>query len=273
MPDESIASPVAGDSLAFYERFYSAIATSRAYAQFCAQVFGRDFGQHGFADMAQLEALLAALAVSPGEHLLDLGCGNGAMDAYISEATGARVTGIDFSPTAISQAQQLAALQPDRLSFRVADIARLPFPPASFDALIAIDTLYFTDLDSTVAQMKALLKPAGRMGIYWSQGANPEVPIEVFPRETLPPDSTDLAQALQRHELAYQVSDFTEADYRHALLKRTVLLELKQAFAAEDTMFLYENRMGEAEGVIAALEAGAHARYLYHVFPADGAAP
>lgn len=258
----------AAETLAFYVRFYAAIASSRAYAQFCERVFGRNFGQHGFADMAQIEALLACLTPGPGDHVLDLGCGNGAMDAYIAEVTGAQVTGIDISSEAINQAQRLAQTpsthrHPAQLAFHIADIASLPFPPGSFDVLIAIDTLYFTDLDPTVAQMKTLLRPGGRMGMYWSQGANPGAPIEVFPRETLPPDNTDLARALQRAGLAYQAADFTDADYRHAQLKRAVLLQLHPQFVVEDTLFLYDNRLGEADGVIAAIEACAHARYLY----------
>lgn len=256
--------PTASEALAFYERFYSAVATSRAYAEFCQRVFGRNFGQHGFADMAQLDTLIASLAIGPGDRVLDLGCGNGTMAAYIAEATGAHVTGIDFSPTAIGQAQRLAAARPGHLAFQVADIAALPFPPASFDAIVAVDTLYFTDLDATVADLKTLLRPGGRMGIFWSQGADPERPIEVFPRETLPADCTDLARALQRHGLAYQVMDFTSADLIHAQLKRAVLLDLQAQFAAEGNTFLYDNRMGEAEGVIAAIAAGAHARYLYY---------
>ncbi|MCB0042178.1 MAG: class I SAM-dependent methyltransferase, partial [Caldilinea sp.] len=138
-----ITEPVApvNDMLAFYERFYTAIAGSRAYGEFCRRVFGRDFGQHGFADMAQLQALIEALAVQPDDDVLDLGCGNGGMAGYIAETTGAYVTGIDISPSAIGQAQRLAAVRPDRLSFRAADIASPPFAPASFDALVAIDTL------------------------------------------------------------------------------------------------------------------------------------
>lgn len=255
--------------LTFYERYYAAIATSLAYAQFCERVFGRNFGQHGFADMAQLDALIDAVCIDPNDDVLDLGCGNGAMAAYVAAVTGARVTGADFSLAAITQAQRLAALQPERLSFRVADIAALPFSPASFDVLLSIDTLYFTEIDTTVGTLKALLRPGGRMGIYWSQGANPAVPIDAFPRETLAPDNTDVARALQHHGLAYRPLDFTAADYRHAKLKRAVLVELKYQFEAEDMMFLYDNRMGEAEGVIAAVDAGAHARYLYHVFPLE----
>lgn len=256
--------PSASETLAFYERFYIAVGTSRAYAEFCERVFGRNFGQHGFANMTQLDALVDTLSMGPGDRVLDLGCGNGAMAAYIAEVTGAHVTGIDFSPTAIGQALQLAAAHPGHLDFQVADIAALPFPPATFDAIVAIDTLYFTDLDATIAGLQSLLQPGGRMGIFWSQGADPERPVELFPRETLPPDCTDLARALQRHGLAYQVQDFTAADLRHAQLKRAVLLDLQPQFAAEGLEFLYDNRMGEAEGVIAAIAAGAHARYLYY---------
>ena len=36
----------------FYTRFYAAIAVSPAYARFCERAYGRNFGQHGFADMA-----------------------------------------------------------------------------------------------------------------------------------------------------------------------------------------------------------------------------
>ncbi len=264
MATSAVTPPAKNDeTLVFYERFYAVIAASRAYAEFCTRVFGRDFGQHGFADMAQLDALLALLAICPGERVLDLGCGNGAMAAYIVECTRAHVTGIDISPTAIVRAQSRAPTMASSLAFQVADIAALPFAPASFDVLIAIDTLYFTDLDETIAGMKRLLKPGGRIGIYWSQGANPAIPIEVFPRETLPPDNTDLAQALRRAGLAYQAVDFTGADYRHALVKRATLTELRPQFEAENTLFLYDNRLGEADGVIAAIAAGAHARYLY----------
>ncbi len=253
------------DALAFYERFYAAVAGSRAYALFCQRVFGRDFSQHGFADMAQLDALLDLLAIGPSDRVLDLGCGNGGMAAFIAETTGAHVTGIDISSAAIRQARRYSATRPGQLAFSVADIARLPFPSASFDAHIAIDTLYFTDLDETIVGMKAALKLHGRMGVFWSQGADPATPIEIFPRQTLPPDNTDLARALQRQGLTYGVQDFTDADYRHAQLKRSVLLELRPLFEAEDTLFLYDNRLGEAEGVMTAIEAGAHARYLYGV--------
>lgn len=70
---------------AFYERFYAATAQSRAHALFCERAFGRNLCQHGFADMAQRDALIAAIQPGPAHHLLDLGCGNGMIAEYISD--------------------------------------------------------------------------------------------------------------------------------------------------------------------------------------------
>jgi cyclopropane fatty-acyl-phospholipid synthase-like methyltransferase len=249
----------------FYTRFYAAIAGSRAYGEFCARAYGRDFGQHGFADIEQVDFMLGALRLAHGNRVLDLGCGNGGIAEHISDVTGAQVTGIDFIPEAIRQAQARTAAKRSRLAFRTGDIRDLNFSAGSFDALVAIDTLYFTELERSIPQMGGLLAPGGQMAIFYSHGANPENPIETFRRETLPPDRTPLGEALSRQGLRYHTWDFTEADYQHARLARQVLEELEPVFEAEDNLFLCENRLGEALGVIAAVEAGVHARYLYHV--------
>jgi len=252
-------------ALDFYTRFYAALPRSRAYAEFCRQLYGADFGQHGFAGMAQLQALLDAVKLLPGEQALDLGCGDGRMAEYISDLTGASVTGLDLVPGSIAHA--LARTQPkrDRLAFVAGNIAALDqlFPPASFDVLISIDSLYFSDLAGTVRQMKALLKPGGRMGIFHAHGADPWHPVETFPRETLPAESSPLASALRANGLNYRWWDFTEADYEHAKRTKSIVEALRPTYESEDDQFLCECRMGEAGGVIAACEGGAHARYLF----------
>jgi SAM-dependent methyltransferase len=148
----------------------------------------------------------------------------------------------------------------------------LPFPPGSFDAIIAVDTLYFADddLDGMFAQLRRLLAPGGQILAYYSHAANPELPAEVFPRETLPPDKTPVAEALRHEGFACAAWDFTAADYGHAQRMEATLTELRPMFEAEGMLFLYENRMGEARGVQAAHEAGAAARYLYRAHIAEG---
>jgi len=256
----------------WYCDYYAALPTSAAYSQFCMRVFGRDFGQHGFSDMAQIDAMLARLALGPEDRVLDLGCGNGAMAAYIAQTAGARVTGIDYIPEAIRQAQERAAQDPERLSFYVGDIAHLvdvqstlPFRPHSLNALIAVDTLYFADLDDTLRQMRCLLAPGGQMAVFYGYdmwlGKDRKVPDP----SSLSPEGTPLGEALRAHGLRFEVVDFSRANYEHAQLKKAVLEELRPAFEAEGNLFLFENRYAEARGVIRAFEAGLAVRYLYHV--------
>ena len=53
-------------------------------------------------------------------------------------------------------------LETPRLGFAVQNLDTLDFPDGSFDALIAIDTLYMpNDLNATLRKMAALLKRAG----------------------------------------------------------------------------------------------------------------
>lgn len=247
----------------WYHRYYSAAPRSLAHAEFCTRLYGRDFCQHGFADMQQVGRLLGVLPLGPGSPVLELGCGTGGLGEYISDLSGASVTGLDNIAEAIALAQLRTVHKEKRLRFIVGSMDRIELPPATFEAIMAIDALYFTGLDTTVAQMVAVLKPGGVLGILYSHGADPQMPITVFPRETLPPDKTPLAGALQRHDLAYETWDLTEEDYQHAQRKKQIAEELRTRFEVEGNLFLYENRHGEAEGVMAAIEAGAHRRYLY----------
>ena len=251
--------------LDWYTKYYKATLTSKAYAIFCKRVFGANCGQHGFSDMSQLNRLLAFLNLRPGDCVLDLGCGNGVMAEYISEQTSAHVTGIDFIHEAIRQAKARTRGKDKRLVFRVMDIGTLDFLPGSFDTLISIDTQYFIDLIKTIRQMRLILESNGQMGIFYSHGVSPKNPIEIFDFDSLHPDNTPLAVALRAVGMRYKVWDFTAEDYTHALLKKKVAEDLKAEFEVEGNHFLYNNRYGEAVGVLKAIDSDAHRRYLYHV--------
>jgi cyclopropane fatty-acyl-phospholipid synthase-like methyltransferase len=250
----------------WYDAFYKATRTSRAYATLCERTFGRNLTQHGFSNMAQLDKLLEVTALAAENRVLDLGCGNGAMAEYISDVTGAHVTGVDYIPEAIRQARERTADKRHRLAFQVGYLGALGLPLHGYDTLISIDTLYFTDdLEGTIERLHTLIVPGGQMGIFYSHGVSPGMPIEAFSRDTLSADHTPLAQALRANGLRFRIWDYTAADYQHARLKEQVTEELRDEFEAEGNLFLYRNRHGEAEGVKKAIEAGLHARYLYHV--------
>lgn len=246
----------------FYQRYYVAIRTSQAHAAFCQQAYGADLCQHGFMDMEQLDDLLAALQLSPGERVLELGCGNGMVAELISDRTGAHILGIDYIPEAIRQANERTAEKRTRLVFEVGDIGKLDLAQAAFDVMLSVDTLYFSDLLQTLGQVKNSLCSAGRMGIYYTHNIWDE---SDYSPESLLPDQTPLAQALQRLDLNFEWRDYTRQDHELAVRKIAALERLKPAFEAEGNQFLFENRLDESHGQKKFTQQGTSRRYLYLV--------
>jgi SAM-dependent methyltransferase len=139
----------------------------------------------------------------------------------------------------------------------------LDFPPASFDVVIAIDTLYFTDIYETLRPVIPMLRPGGRLVAFFDQSCGPDKPLEEYPKDLILPDGTELAQALQRLGLSYRTWDYTEAMLAHLRRRRSVLLDLQAQFEAEGNRFLYDSHLGEANGIERAYVNGAGRRYLY----------
>ncbi len=118
----------------------------------------------------QLEQRLALrpwLAVPPGTRVLDVGCGVGRWSRLLA-SRGARVTGIDLSPTMIAEAQRRAAAEgvTDRCQFRVQDLSRLD-AGGQFDLVLGVTVLqHILDHDllrAAIQRMAAHLAPGGRM--------------------------------------------------------------------------------------------------------------
>ncbi len=91
----------------------------------------------------------------PGEDVLDLGCGDGALTARIAEA-GARVRGVDASP------DMVAAARARGIDAALADAQALTFD-AEFDAVFSNAALHWmTDPDAVFAGVARALRPGGR---------------------------------------------------------------------------------------------------------------
>jgi SAM-dependent methyltransferase len=117
-------------------------------------------------EAARLEAMLEpigkagieALAVKPGEHVLDVGCGAGATSRTLT-AAGARVTGIDISAPILALAQAAGGGP----SYHLADAGADPLP-GPFDALFSrFGVMFFADPVAAFAHMRGAMRPGGRM--------------------------------------------------------------------------------------------------------------
>ena len=246
----------------YYQHFYPRADASKAHSQLCERVFGADHCQEGQTDMACFDDLLDFLQLKPGDTLLDLGCGAGGLAEYASDRTGAHVTGIDYSVSAVDTANARTATKRDRVNFLQADMNTLAMPPGSFDAAFSLDTLYWlADVEQSLADIVRLLKPGGRLGIFVA------VPLaDCDGPEELEADATWVATALNALDRPYSVHDYTEPFLSFWPRMKAVVEELRPVFAAEGNDFICEALLKDAdEDYLPAAADDGLKRYLYIV--------
>jgi trans-aconitate methyltransferase len=105
--------------------------------------------------------VVALLNPKPSEHILDLGCGDGALTEQLA-ATGAIVTGVDASPTMLAAAHLRSTRS---LTFEHHDATALPYHQ-QFDAVFSNAALHWiTGLSGQQAMLAGVhraLRPGGR---------------------------------------------------------------------------------------------------------------
>ncbi len=115
--------------------------------------------------------VLEWLAAQPGEHILDLGCGDGQLTERIA-ASGASVTAIDASP------QMVAAARARGIAAEEGSAESLPYPDGAFDAVFSNAVLHWVrgqDEMMTQVQSRSASRRAFccRDGWTWQYRCNP----------------------------------------------------------------------------------------------------
>ncbi|GAA3183127.1 hypothetical protein GCM10017688_41420 [Streptomyces ramulosus] len=96
-----------------------------------------------------------------GRRILDAGCGSGPLSAALRDR-GAVVTGIDTSAGMLALAKQRLGDGADVHQVDLRD--RLPFDDGAFDDVVSSLVLHYVeDWGPTLAELRCVLKPGGRL--------------------------------------------------------------------------------------------------------------
>jgi len=137
----------------------------KEYAKYLLEKTWKDYNQiaedfsktRGYIPEERKDLLLQY--ITPGDKVLDLGCGNGKFSEVFQKEI--KYIGIDNSEKMI----EIARKKYPRVDFRVADILSLPFPENSFDKVFSFAVIHHIPSGElqlqSLKETKRILKPGG----------------------------------------------------------------------------------------------------------------
>ncbi len=109
-----------------------------------------------------------ALGASPGERILDVGCGPGFYCAELLEEVGpsGSVVGVDGSTPMLALAARRCPAQ-ENIELRASDATALPVQDAGFDAALSVQVQeYVSDVTAGLGEIHRALRPGGRVVVF-----------------------------------------------------------------------------------------------------------
>jgi ubiquinone/menaquinone biosynthesis C-methylase UbiE len=134
--------------------------------------------------------LVDRAALRPGERVLDVACGTGAVARVAAERVGVtgRVTALDINPGMLAVARLLPPALGAAIEWHEASVLALPFSDAAFDGVLCqLGLQFFPDRTAALREMRRVLVPDGRLA------------VSVFGPIEHGPATHALANALDRH--------------------------------------------------------------------------
>jgi cyclopropane-fatty-acyl-phospholipid synthase len=213
--------------------------------------------------------IAAKLALEPGQHVLDIGCGWGGTALYLNRVAGVRVTGITLSEEQLKVARERAAAAGvgDRVKFELIDYRQVD---GQFDRIVSIGMFEHVGAghyDEFFGKCRELLAPDGVMLLHtigklgMATAPDPFTDKYVFPGYHLP-SLSQMSAATEKLRLITADIETLRLHYAYTLrhwLERTRKARAKIVAMYDERFF----RMWEfyLAGGVVAFESGSMCNY------------
>lgn len=183
-----------------------------------------DFAMIAWNTVFPCELICEAVDVRAGQKVLDVATGSGNA-ALAAARRGCDATGIDYVPALIERARERAVAERVPARFEVGDCEEIPFPDASFDAVLSVyGSMFAPDAQKAADELVRVCRPGGKIGLanwtpagFWGQAFGLVAKYAPPPQGVRPPTEWGMEHRLK--ELFGKTTASMRIEKRSALFR------------------------------------------------------
>jgi ubiquinone/menaquinone biosynthesis C-methylase UbiE len=203
------------------------------------------------------ELLCEAVDLRPGQQVLDVATGTG-NTALAAARRGCEVIGLDWAAPLLARGRERAAAERLPVTFREGNAEQLPFPDASFDAVLStFGTMYAPDHAQTARELLRVCRSGGKIGLTNFTPESFNAAFASASRRYLPPPPPGLPSAFLWGTEAHCRALFGEAITALQGTERAVVWRYR---SPQEWLEVWRAALGNFQQAFAQLDASGQAR-------------
>jgi ubiquinone/menaquinone biosynthesis C-methylase UbiE len=198
------------------------------------------------------ELLCEAVDLRPGQQVLDVATGTG-NTALAAARRGCEVIGLDWAIPLLARGRERAAAERLPVTFREGEAEQLPFPDASFDAVLStFGTMYAPDQAQTARELLRVCRSGGKIGLTNFTPESFNAAFSSVSRRSLPPPPPGLPSAFLWGTEAHCRALFGEAITALEVTARAVVWRYR---SPQEWLDVWRAALGNLQQAFAQLDA------------------